>query len=220
MKHKLKRSGAIFLFLMSQVLWTPQVQADQGISFSIESLFAPLGKTVEQYPESARQSGSSAGANTPATPTDPNADADPDTLPRAQVPGRETTEWLGVSGFFDLNKNWRLLYGAHTTLLTQPLFKLDGGIAFMVEPLDALPVQTYFFAGATPVLSPDPALPSFSMTYQTGVGVNYTWNNVLYTDVRINFYVASLLDEDTDREVNFRWNVGTFSLVASTGFLF
>lgn len=187
--------------------------ADQGISLSIESLFAPLGKQVQQYPESARQANGT--SSTPAA--SPVVDT---SQPLRTVPGRETTEWLGVSGFVDINRNWRFLYGAHTTLLEQMLFKFDGAFAFMLEPLDKIPVQTYFLLGATPVLSPDPALPAFSLTYQTGVGVNYTWNNTLYTDIRLNWYMASLVSQDQNRTLGLNWNLGTFSLGLSTGLLF
>ena len=90
----------------------------------------------------------------------------------------------------------------------------------MVEPLDKIPVQTYFLLGATPVISPDPDLPSFSLTYQTGVGVNYTWNNTLYTDVRLNWYMASLVSEEENRSLGLNWSLGTFSLGVSTGLLF
>lgn len=200
-------------FVLFLSLALPAV-ADSGISLSIESLFAPMGKQVEQYPESARQAGSTSASTPSNTPT---ADA---TLPVSTVPGRETTEWLGVSGFVDINNNWRFLYGAHTTLLKQALFKFDGAFAFMVEPLDKIPVQTYFLLGATPVISPDPDLPSFSLTYQTGVGVNYTWNNTLYTDIRLNWYMASLVSEEENRSLGLNWSLGTFSLGVSTGLLF
>lgn len=208
------RTPRYFLSLTA-LLWAVPLaaSADSGISLSVESLFAPLGKQVQQYPESARQNTSSSNNNT-------NNDTDLSGQPIATVPGRETTEWLGVSGFVDINNNWRVLYGAHTTFLDQPLFKLDGALAFMVEPLDKIPVQTYFLLGATPVMSPDPDLPSFSMTYQTGLGVNYTWNNTLYTDVRLNWYVASLVSEDENRSLGFNWNLGVFSLGMSTGLLF
>lgn len=189
--------------------------AESGISLSMESLFAPVGKQVQQYPEAARQAGStSASSSSSSTPL---ADS---TLPLQTVPGRETTEWLGVSGFVDINNNWRFLYGAHTTLLKQPLFKFDGAFALMVEPLDKIPVQTYFLLGVTPVLSPDPELPAFALTYQTGVGVNYTWNNTLYTDIRLNWYMASLISEEENRSLGLNWNLGTFSLGVSTGLLF
>lgn len=199
--------------LLGLTLWAAPVQAEQGLSLSVESLFAPLGKQVQQYPESARQAGGASNTST----TTPEVDT---SLPKNTVPGRETTEWLGISGFVDINRNWRFLYGAHTTLLEQLLFKVDGAFAFMVEPLDKIPVQTYFLLGATPVFSPDPELPTFSMTYQTGVGVNYTWNNTLYTDVRLNWYLASLVDQDQNRNLGLNWNLGTFSLALSTGLLF
>lgn len=199
--------------IFCSLLCVAPAQAEQGISLSVESLFAPLGKQVQQYPESARQTSgtSSTPAATPVVDT---------SQPLRTVPGRETTEWLGISGFVDINRNWRFLYGAHTTLLEQMLFKVDGAFAFMLEPLDKIPVQTYFLLGATPVFSPDPELPAFSMTYQTGVGVNYTWNNTLYTDIRLNWYMASLVSQDQNRTLGLNWNLGTFSLGLSTGLLF
>lgn len=205
------------LILTSFVLFSATVlpaSAESGISLSIESLFAPVGKKVQQYPESARQAGSTS-ASTPSASTPVNS-----SLPIQTVPGRETTEWLGVSGFVDINNNWRFLYGAHTTLLKQALFKFDGAFAFMVEPLDKIPVQTYFLLGATPVISPDPDFPPFSLTYQTGVGVNYTWNNTLYTDIRLNWYMASLVSEEKNQSLGLNWNLGSFSLGVSTGLLF
>ena len=204
----------IFTSFVSFLTLALPASAESGISLSIESLFAPVGKKVKQYPESARQAGSTS-ASSPSSSTSVDT-----TLPVQVVPGRETTEWLGVSGFVDINNNWRFLYGAHTTLLKQPLFKFDGAFAFMVEPLDKIPVQTYFLVGATPVLSPDPDLPPFSLTYQTGVGVNYTWNNTLYTDIRLNWYMASLMSEEKNSSLGFNWNLGTFSLGISTGLLF
>lgn len=167
--------------------------AAAGLSVSVENLFAPLGKQVETVDETGH-----------ATVTF----------------GRETAEWMGVSGFWDLNPNWRWLYGAHMTWLGFPLFKLDTSLAFMLEMPDKLPLQPYFFLGASPVIAINSDLPPLGITFQTGVGVDYSWDNRLYSSLRLNTYLYSLYGEDTNDQQNLQWNPFTFSISVSSGYLF
>jgi len=134
--------------------------------------------------------------------------------------GRETTEWLGINGFFDLNINWRFLYGAHVTLLNQPLFKFDTSIAYMMPMPEKVPVQPYIFVGAVPVISMDTAFPQIGVNLQTGLGIDYTWNNQILTTVRLNTYLLSLYGEEKNGELNLAWQPFTFSLSAGMGYLF
>lgn len=172
----------------------PPVYAAAGLSVSVENLYAPLGKQVEAF----------------------NDEGVAEVLP-----GRETTEWLGVSGFYDLNRNWRLLYGAHATLLERPLFKLDGSLAFMLDMADKVPLQPYFFLGATPVIAPgSPTLPPLGMSLHAGTGVDYSWNNQLYTSLRLNTYLLSVYGEEENRRLNLQWLPFSFSFSVGMGYLF
>ncbi len=188
----------------------PAALASSGLSISLENLFVPLGKQVERQ--------------------NPDPSASPGT--RQIGPGRETTEWIGLSGFFDLNRNWRVLYGAHTTLLGSPLFKLDGSLAFMLEMPANVPLQPYFYLGATPVISTRTDLPPLGVTVHSGFGVDFIWNNKLFTHVRLNVYMLSLYGEESSTatgstnttnindRLNLRWNPASFSLSAGMGYLF
>lgn len=189
------------------LLTSPAALAGSGVAISLENLFVPLGKQVERQ--------------------DPTPSASPGT--RQIGPGRETTEWIGLSGFFDLNRNWRVLYGAHATLLGSPMFKLDGSIAFMLEMPANVPLQPYIFLGATPVISTRSDLPPVGVTVHSGLGVDFLWNNTLYTQVRLNVYMLSLYGQESsgsgtatniNDRLNLRWNPASFSLSAGMGYLF
>jgi len=186
-------STRLYPALALLLLSTNPAVAASGLSLSIENLYAPLGKQAERL----------------------NAEGN-----LAPVVGRETTEWFGVAGFSDLNRNWRILYSAHTTLLSRPMFKLDGALAFMLDMSDTLPVQPYFFLGATPVIATSPELPPFGVTMHAGTGVDYTWDNRLYTSVRLNTYLLSLYGEDRNRELNLQWLPFSFSFSVGMGYLF
>lgn len=181
-------------------------QAASGLSLSLENLFAPLGKRVERV--TVTPTAGTEGA--PAT----------ETITRGTGFGRETTEFIGVSGFFDLNRNWRVLYGIHGALVGRPIFKLDGSLAFMLDMPDDVPLQPYFFLGGTPVIATDPAFPPIGLTAHAGMGVDYTWNNTLYTAIRLNTYLATLYGEEINNNLNIEWKATTFSLSASMGYLF
>lgn len=196
MRFQTRLHSTLSAVLLSCGLWlaiTVPVWAAAGISFSIENLYAPLGKRVEQWTEEGTQ---------------------------AVLPGRETTEWFGISGFYDLNRNWRVLYGAHTTLLDRPLFKLDGSLAFMLDMADKVPLQPYFFVGATPVIAISSILPPLGVTVHAGTGVDYSWNNQLYTSLRLNTYLFSLYGEDENRRLNLQWLPFSFSFSVGMGYLF
>jgi len=178
--------------VLTLLLELPAVAAS-GLSISVENLFAPLGKKVEKLNEAGE---------------------------RTVVFGRETTEWMGVSGFLDLNRNWRWLYGGHMTWLGFPLFKLDSSLAFMLEMPDKVPLQPYFFLGATPVIALNADYPPLGVTFQTGLGVDYSWNNQLYSSFRLNTYLYSLYGEDTNADLLLQWHPFTFSISAAVGYLF
>lgn len=178
--------------LLGSNAYTAPAQAAAGMALSAENLFAPLGKEVEQRSSDGGQ----------------------------VVPGRQTTEWVGVTGFYDLNRNWRLLGGAHGSLLQKPIFKLDAGIAFMLEMPDKVPVQPYIFVGATPVIATDPAFPPLGINMHGGLGLDYNWDNALYTSIRLQTYFFSLYGEEKNAELNLAWNSVSFSLSAAMGFFF
>ncbi len=183
----------VFIFL----LLCPEAQAASGLGLSIENLFAPLGKQVREL------------------------DPDPAATEASKITlGRETTEWLGINGFMDLNINWRFLYGAHFTLLNQPLFKFDTSIAYMMQMPEKIPVQPYIFIGAVPVISMDNAFPQIGVNLQAGLGIDYSWNNQLLTSIRLNTYLLSLYGEEKNNELKLAWHPFSFSLSAGMGYLF
>ena len=175
------------------LLLSQPASAASGLSLSIENLYAPLGKRVAQIDETGK---------------------------RSTVFGRETTEWMGVSGFLDLNRNWRWLYGGHMTWLGFPMIKLDSALAFMLEMPDKVPLQPYFFLGASPVLAFDADFPPLGITFQTGFGVDYSWNNRVYSSFRLNTYLYSLYGEETNADLLLQWQPFTFSVSAAVGYLF
>lgn len=183
--------------VFSLLVLSPEAQAASGLGLSIENLFAPLGKQVRSL--------------------DPSPDA---TEASAIILGRETTEWLGLNGFLDLNINWRFLYGAHVTLLNKPLFKFDTSIAYMMPMPDKVPVQPYIFVGAVPVVSTDNAFPQLGLNLQAGLGLDYSWNNQLLTQIRLSSYLLSLYGEEKNNELRLAWHPFSFSLSAGMGYLF
>lgn len=185
------------LLVFSLLCFSPQAQAASGLGLSIENLFAPLGKQVREL--------------------DPLPD---DSAASKLTLGRETTEWLGLNGFLDLNINWRFLYGAHVTLLNQPLFKFDTSIAYMMQMPDKIPVQPYLFVGAVPVISLDNAFPQIGMNLQAGLGIDYSWNNQLLTQFRLSSYLLSLYGEEKNQALKLAWHPFSFSLSAGMGYLF
>jgi hypothetical protein len=187
--------------LLSAVLCglaSPIAQAASGVAISLENLFVPFGKQVERLnPDpSASPAGRQIGA------------------------GRETTEWIGISGFFDLNRNFRVLYGAHSTLLGSPLFKFDGSLAYVLDMPANVPIQPYFYLGATPVISTRPEIPTFGMNLHSGLGVDFIWNNTLYTQVRLNLYMLNIYGEETNQALKLQWGPASFSLSAGMGYIF
>lgn len=206
-----KRFYTPLILSICACLWASAAQASSGIAFSIENLYAGLGKKNLSAEIVTAEDG------TESVNTD---------FLRF---GRETTEWFGVQAYTDLNKNWRLLYGGHLSWVGIPLIKLDGSIAFMLDMPKELPLQPYFFAGATPILAlgEDENISPFSMTAQAGIGLDYTWNEALFTSVRINTYLfnpyldGSVAEEGsnlTDKGLD--WVPISFSLSFSTGIMF
>lgn len=202
---------ATSLLLMAAPAW-----AGSGLAISLENIFVPMGKRVEKVYDGVD--------STP--PVDENT---PGSIPPAgtidKAFGRETTEWFGLSGFIDLNRNWRLLGGAHTTLLgNHPLFKFDGALAFVLEMPDTVPLLPYFYIGATPVLSAHPDIPTFGFNLHSGVGVDVLWNNTLYTSVRANLYMLSIYGEklnlDAEGGLGLHWQPASWSISAGMGYLF
>lgn len=215
------------LCAMLSCLYPTPAQAGSGIAITMENLFVPMGKQVEKVYDGNTQISASISPQPAGTTTSKDAQGKEISLPPAGsssiLLGRQTTEWIGLSGFWDLNRNWRLLGGAHTTLIGgRPLFKLDGSLAFMLPVPDIIPLQPYVFLGAVPVFSTtDPAVvPSFGFNLQSGLGVDFVWNNKLYATARLNLYMLSLYGEDTKKEFNLYWQPASFSFTAGMGFLF
>lgn len=170
------------------------VQAGTGLAISLENLYVPLGKQVERLDTTT-------GATSVGF-------------------GRESTEWIGLSGFYDLNSNWRILYGLHTTILDKPLFKFDGALAVMLPMPAQVPLQPYFFLGGSPVISTTSAVPPFGFNLHAGLGVDTLWNNKLYTQARLNMYMLSIYGEEQNRDLNLQWFPASFSLSAGMGYIF
>ncbi|PKL75233.1 MAG: hypothetical protein CVV27_16430 [Candidatus Melainabacteria bacterium HGW-Melainabacteria-1] len=188
---------------------TAPAWAGSGLGISLENLFVPMGKQVERLPLRDPNAQPTTGASPVAAPV------------RGIGPGRETTEWVGLTGFVDLNRNWRLLGGAHTTLLGEgPLFKFDGALAFVFEMPSNVPLQPYLFLGASPVISANPSIPTFGLNLHSGMGVDVIWNNTLYTQVRANLYLLSIYGESANQNLNLQWLPASFSLSAGMGYLF
>ncbi len=186
--------AAMALLLISG---TP-VYAASGVSMSLENLFAPLGKDVQRYPT--------------------GTSGEPET-----AFGRETTEWIGVTGFTDLNINWRVLYGLHTTLIGRPLFKFSGSLAYMVNTPYPIPLRPYFFAGIDPVVSTASQIPPFGLTLHTGLGLEYSWNNALFMQFQLRAYMLAPYGESrpfpADAPLT-QWLPWTYSLSGGVGYLF
>lgn len=186
--------------------WSAPAQASSGLSFSVENLFAGLGKqSLALVP-----------------------DEDGNLVQRLRF-GRETTEWLGITGFVDLNKNWRVLYGGHMTWLGFPIFKLDTSLAFMLEMPKEIPLQPYFFLGATPILVAGDLgnVSPLSINAQAGIGIDYSWNQSLYSSLRLNSYLLNPFNDGQQNEdspnledKNLDWTPFSFSLTFSTGMMF
>lgn len=187
MKHLLM---ALALGLvLSQAAW-----ASTGLSLSIENLFAPLGKQVEQIKtDGTSQTGF----------------------------GRETSEFIGIEGFTELNQNWRVLYGAQTALIGSPLFKLTGGVAFMINTPYPIPLRPYILLAANPILATaGTGLPPWGFSLHTGLGLDYSWNNQIYAQVLLRIYLMNPYPLTTEEKVQTNWNPGSFSLSAGMGYLF
>lgn len=183
----------IFTALISVFILSSPAWAASGIAMNIETLFAPMGKQAQAV-----------GADGKIT----------------TVPGRETTEWLGLTGFADINSNFRFLYGAHATLLGQPLFKADAAMAYMLNFGEKAPLQPYFYLGATPVISTRPQIPAFGINAHAGLGVDILWNNTLYGQVQLKTYLLDIYGEDKNTELNLHWLPASFSLSAGIGYIF
>lgn len=190
----MKLAAAIAFLLVS----IAPAQAASGVSMSLENLFAPLGKDVQRYPT--------------------GTSGDPET-----TFGRETTEWIGVTGFTDLNINWRVLYGLHTTLIGRPLFKFSGSLAYMVNTPYPIPLRPYFFAGIDPVVSTAAQIPPFGLTLHTGLGLEYSWNNALFMQFQLRAYMMAPYGESrpfSDNAPLTQWLPWTYSLSGGVGYLF
>lgn len=170
--------------------------AATGFNLNLENLFAPLGKQVGQFQENS-------------------ADVQ-------SVFGRATTEFIGVSGFTDINVNWRLLYGFNFTQISQPIFKASGSLAFMINTPYKIPMRPYVFLGVDPVVSANPSLPSFGFTSHGGLGLDYTWDNKLYTQILLKLYLLPTYGEEDASLGDFptQWQSGTLSLSAGAGYIF
>lgn len=168
--------------------------ASTGMALSLENLFAPLGKQVEQI----------------------KADGTTQT-----IFGRETTEFIGIEAFTDLNINWRVLYGVQTALVGSPLFKLTGGVAFMINTAYPIPLRPYIMLAANPIFAtPSTGLPPWGFSLYTGLGLDYSWNNQIYAQAMLRIYLLNPYALETEEKVKTNWNPGTFSLSAGMGILF
>ena len=209
---------ACLLLAASALAATPAL-AGSGIAISIENMFVPMGKQVEKVYDGSAQISASASPLPADSKTVTDSQGKTTAVPPAGskiiVPGRQTTEWIGLSGFFDLNRNWRLLGGAHTTLLGgKPLFKLDASIAFLLPVPDIVPLQPYVFFGATPVISASDIVPPFGFNLHGGLGVDFVWNNTLFTSIKLNVYMLSIYGEKINNDLNLHWQPASFSLSA------
>ncbi len=171
---------------------TEPVYAANGLAFSQETVFAPLGKQRERFDSTGK---------------------------RIIAFGRETTEFMGLAGFSDLSPNWRLLYGLQTALVGYPLFKFSGSLAFMINTPYNLPMRPYLFLGLDPLVSAHPDLTPFGLGSHGGFGVEYSWNNSLHLNLEVRSYFNSPYQAKETTEVAL-WPGGTFSLGGQAGFFF
>lgn len=206
--------------------WLPTpARAGAGVAITLENMFVPLGKQTEKVfdgttPISASVSPLPSGAVQSSNPQGQTV-VIPAAGTSAVLAGRQTAEWVGLSAFFDLNANWRLLGSAHTTLLEgRPLFKFEGALAVMLPVPATVPLQPYLFLGAVPVISAVPDIPVLGFNLSGGLGVDYVWNNAVYAQIRLNTYFLSIYGEDTNNQLNLHWMPASFSLSAGMGILF
>lgn len=213
------------LGLAASLLPAQPAAAGGGIAITMENMFVPLGKRAEKVFDGVTQiSASASGRPADLTPSN-NASGLPVVTPSSGtgivLGGRETTEWIGLSAFWDLNRNWRLLGGAHTTLINgAPLFKFDGSIAFLLPMPDTVPIQPYLYFGAVPVISTTPDVPAFGFNLNGGLGLDYLWNNSLFAQIRLNAYFLSAYSEADNKDKDLQWFPGSFSISAGMGMLF
>lgn len=169
------------------------VLAAQGLGLSLESLLAPLNKQVERW------------------------DSEGNLIAGF---GRETTEFTGISGFSDLNLNWRLLYGLQAALPGYPLFKGSGSLALMINTDYPIPLRPYLFAGLDTLLTADPALEPLSLASHGGLGVEYSWNNRLHVSFEFRSYFNNPYQRRETSTRQLIWPAGSFSLGMRTGFFY
>ncbi len=181
-----------WLLLLMLVPGVP-AHAGQGFAFSQEALLAPLNKQSERYDSSGNLSATF---------------------------GRETTEFAGFSAFYDLNANWRVLYGLQAALAAYPLFKLSSSLALMLNTPYNIPLRPYLLAGLDPLLSADPALQPLSLSAHGGFGVEYSWDNRLYLSFELRTYFVNPYRARESSNRNLTWPAGSFSLGSQAGFLF
>lgn len=184
---------ACALSLLLLYLASPPALAAHGLGLSIESLLVPLNKQVERQDSDGRLI---AGF------------------------GRETTEFTGISGFSDLNVNWRLLYGLQAALPGYPLIKGSGSLALMLNSDSPLPLRPYLFAGLDPLFTADPALQPFSLGTHGGLGVEYSWNNRLHLSFEFRSYFNNPYQSRETSTRNLIWPAGSFSLGTWAGFFY
>lgn len=182
----------VCLGALVSILPVQSAQAANGLAFSQETLFAPLGKQREKLDGTGK---------------------------RVTAFGRETTEFMGIVGFSDLSPNWRLLYGLQTTLAGYPLIKLSGSLAFMINTPYNLPMRPYLFLGVDPLMTAHPELTPFGLSSHGGFGVEYSWNNQLHLNLELRSYFNSPYQAKETTEVAL-WPGGTFSLGGQAGFFF
>ena len=187
--------GRTFLLVALIILFHPSLaRASIGFDLSMESLLAPLGKRVEVIKENGQK--------------------------REISFGRETTEFIGVSGFTDLNINWRVLFGLQASLVGAPILKGTGGIAFMINTPYTLHLRPHLFVGLDPILSMNPEFPPFGFTMHAGLGLDYVWDNVLYTHFALKVYLLKPYGEEAENRLQTQWLAGTISISGGLGYLF
>lgn len=171
----------------------PSALATSGMSYSMEMLAAPLGKQVELISETG-------------TPTLAN--------------GRETAEWFGLEGYTDINAWFRTLYGLQGTFAQGGgMLKASGSLAVMVPYDYKFPITPYVFLGLDPILYLGDVLDPLGLAAHAGLGVEYNWNQTLYSQFELRTYLLGpYRNETTEQDSPSNWLPGTFSLRASVGF--
>ena len=186
---------ALLSALLFILIFSPSALANSGMSFSISSLSSRLGKQVGVLDETGER--------------------------QSILNGRETTEWFGIEGFTDLSPNWRVMYGAQGSLLAEPIIKLSGGLAFLVQYDYKFPFQPYVFVGVDPVFSVGDQLPNAGLGAHAGLGVEYHWNNTLYSQFEMRSYLLGPYREEVDEKTSqSQWLSGSFSLRGNVGFYY